>query len=121
MALLKTSKSELQLGINSQVQPDPRETTEILDPSCSTIGCCYNDPIFQDNEMDRRRAALVREDEGVIKDNLASSEEMEDEDLLLCPCWVYGFVLRSRKWCQSHVHVQKYLATHSNNYRYPRR
>ena len=104
MALLKSARPELQFGITTQLQPDRRETTEILDQMCSYKGCCSNDPIFQDNQIDQRRADLLQKDEKIVRDTFAIGEEMDDEDYLLCPCWVYGFVLRSRKWGQSNFH-----------------
>lgn len=71
---------------------------EILDPSCSTIGCCYNDPIYQDNDLENHDDEALYEKYRSARETWASRKDMKDENALLCPCWVLGYVLRSRKW-----------------------
>lgn len=80
------------------LESDRRETMEYLDPSCSTIGCCHNDPIYQDNDLDTHRYEVLQEEYGDRLENPPSKEDMKDKDSILCPCWVIGFALRSRKW-----------------------
>ena len=103
IALLKNSHPALRFGITTELEPDLREIMEVLYPIYWIPGCCYNDPIFHDNIIDRHRAKSLQEDEGVVKDTFANGEEIKDQDYLLYPCWVYGYALRSRKWGQSIV------------------
>ena len=99
MALLKNPSLEFEFGIINPLLTEFRETLEFLDPDgCKVVGCHQNTAIHKDYQVDndRRDAAL---DTARTYRNLAeSANSMRPEDLLICPCMVYGYVLRSRKW-----------------------
>lgn len=38
-----------------------------------------------------------------MRDFIETDSDLSDEDYLVCPCWVYGYVLRSRKWVNLNV------------------
>ncbi|KAI9662333.1 MAG: hypothetical protein M1821_008500 [Bathelium mastoideum] len=66
-------------------------------PICSEGGCCSNDIIYKDYEIDENERRTFSQN----NKNLLSSVEpgfLTDEQLTLMPPRVYGFVLRTRKW-----------------------
>ena len=97
MAMLKTNLS-VGFGITQELRSDVRETLEFLDHKCLLEGCCQNTPIHKDFLVDRQRHARMLENKGFMHDFIESHNELTEEDYLVCPCWVHGHVLRSRKW-----------------------
>ncbi len=89
---------------------DRRETIEssVKMNLCVQPGCCNNDYIHQDGSLDQKRMMellttypISRKDvRVVIKPTGASTDEviLEEDDMLLLPGHVFGFVLRSRTW-----------------------
>ncbi|KAI1130703.1 hypothetical protein F5Y10DRAFT_235014 [Nemania abortiva] len=78
---------------------DRRETW--LPPYCMhskySEGCCGSDIAFKDHDMDD--AVLdhfVQENTRIL--NKRKAAELDDEDLMLLPNGVHGFVLRNRQW-----------------------
>lgn len=43
------------------------------------------------------------ESNGYLRAFIESDTELTEEDYSVCPCWVYGYVLRSRKWVKLDV------------------
>ena len=43
------------------------------------------------------------ENKGFMRAFIESDSELTEEDYLVCPCWVYGYVRRSRKWVKLDV------------------
>ncbi|KAJ9156114.1 AAA family ATPase [Pleurostoma richardsiae] len=78
---------------------DPRETQ--IPPSCEhdvyDEGCCGSDYIFKDLDMNASRFAPFRRDYGGLF-SPRSADELKEDDILLLPYWIHGFVLRSRQW-----------------------
>ena len=102
MALLKNNLV-IAWGLAEKLQSDRRETLEFLDPSCSQEGCCQNSPIHRDDEVDRKLYVKMLENKDFMRDFIESDNELTEEDYLVCPCWVYGYVLRSRQWVKLEV------------------
>ena len=90
-------------GVTQDLATDPRETLEFLDPRCTQEGCCQNTPIHRDYAIDQARNGEMLENKSFMRPFIESDTEMTDEDYLVCPCWVYGYVLRSRKWVKLDV------------------
>ncbi len=90
-------------GVTQDLATDPRETLEFLDPRCTQEGCCQNTPIHRDYAIDQARNGRMLENKSFMRPFIESDTEMTDEDYLVCPCWVYGYVLRSRKWVKLDV------------------
>lgn len=90
-------------GITQELEFDPRETREYLDPICSKEGCCQNTAIHQDYHMDMMRRGKMMENKGFMRAFIDSDSELTEDDYLVCPSWVYGYVLRSRKWVKLDV------------------
>lgn len=90
-------------GITQELELDPRETREYLDPICSQEGCCQNTAIHKDLHMDVMRRGKMMENKGFMRAFIESDSELTEDDYLVCPSWVYGYVLRSRKWVKLDV------------------
>ncbi|KAK7752622.1 hypothetical protein SLS62_005391 [Diatrype stigma] len=60
-------------------------------------GCCGGDVADKDLELDRVELSKYFQDSGHLL-SPRKEEELDEEELILLPHWVYGFVLRSRMW-----------------------
>jgi hypothetical protein len=100
MAFLKNKDWEPSFGIRPQLQPDARETKEILDPS-EGEGLGINEALHRDYNVDSQRLKLFLEQQRPTLEPFAGVHDLKPDDFLICPSRVYGFVLRSRKWGKS--------------------
>ena len=97
MALMK-NRFVMDFGVTSELEEDPRETQEFLDKFCVQEGCCQNDPIYKDSVIDSSRRRELLSDRSFMRDFIEAESDLSEDGYLVCPCWVYGYVLRSRKW-----------------------
>lgn len=102
LAVLKNNVA-IALGTTQELEGDPREVLEFLDPNCSREGCCQNSVILRDGQLDRRRREKMMENKGFMRAFIESDSELTEEDYIICPSWVYGYLLRSRKWVKLDV------------------
>ena len=102
MAVLKNNVT-IAFGITQELQQDRRETVEFLDPRCSKTGCCQNTAIHEDYMVDEAHSTKLLENKGFMRAFIESDSELTEEDFLVLPCWVYSYVLRSRKWVKLEV------------------
>lgn len=86
--------------IESLVGDDIREVDEIWKScrACGRSGCCGNDLIFFDYEIDSKQRREFRENKKELLDLIDDEESLTDEHRILLPPKVHGFVLRTRKW-----------------------
>lgn len=62
-----------------------------------TVAGCGSDTLQKDLELDKLRVEeYIRENIHALK--LFPASDLAEKDKILLPHWVYGFVLRSRKW-----------------------
>lgn len=47
---------------------------------------------------------------------IESDHELTEEDYLVCPCWVNGYVLRSRKWVRLEVSLVEDIEEHGSGF-----
>ncbi|KAK7993367.1 hypothetical protein PG989_006748 [Apiospora arundinis] len=92
-------KPDTKINIEDLTQFDRRETQ--IAPYCQqdkfNEGCCGSDYAVKDLEMDQIQLnSFVQENGRLFASRTA--EELTGEDLMLLPNWVYGFVLRTRRW-----------------------
>ncbi|MCJ1472578.1 hypothetical protein MMC13_001227 [Lambiella insularis] len=97
----------ITFGLRKPIEADTRETKEesawadIRYPrkdSCSTPGCCDNDYIHVDDEMDLGHVRdMISEQENILN-RFSNPDVLTDEDYMLFPIRVIGFVLRDRTW-----------------------
>ncbi len=111
MALLKNPSLETKFGMTEILFQDRRETLEFLDQDgCEEEGCHQNTAIHHDYEVDEKGSNSLLETTKSYRDMLESPKSMQPEDFLICPCMVYGYVLRSRKWVRLYVDVVEDIA-----------
>lgn len=105
--------ASMALNFNFQWKPGPLFTEDDLTlhdkretqmpPYCNhsrvNEGCCGDDVIHKDWEMDQLELSNYLRDSTRLfaprKEN-----ELDEEELMLLPHWVHGFVLRSRRWAK---------------------
>ena len=102
MAMLKNNVV-VDFGITQELHHDERETLEFVDPKCTKKLCCQNTPIHRDYVIDEVQHNKMLGDKSFMRDFIESDSELTEQDYLVCPCWVYGYVLRSRKWVKLEV------------------
>ena len=105
MALLKNPSLEPNFGMTTTPEPNILECLEFLDPFCRNEGCHENTAIHKDYRTDQKATDVVLETTKAHWDIMESSNLMTPKDLLICPCMVYGYVLRSRKWVSLDVRL----------------
>ena len=106
MAFLKNPSIEIDFGIPEELGTDVRETLEFLDPDgCKGEGCHQNTATHKDYEVDKARSESIIRTARIYRNLADSADSMQPEDLLICPCLVYGYVLRSRKWMNLDVRL----------------
>ena len=111
MALLKNSSLAIDFGIDKSLVTEKRETVEFLDPDgCKEVGCHQNTAIHMDYEVDDDRRDAALNTARTYRNLAESANSMRPEDLLICPCMVYGYVLRSRKWVSLDVEIVEDMA-----------
>ena len=95
------------LGLDNLVDHDERETSDMFRRClhCDTPGCCGNDIIYPDYDIDAKEEQEFRSKNMHLISTLAKAEELSDEQKVLLPCQVFGFVLRSRKWATFNIEL----------------
>lgn len=93
-------RPKMTVDSNDLTKSDPRET--YLVSKCrhtwqESEGCCGHDTVFKDQLMDEKRAALFTQNNAQLL-GPREKEELTEDDLLLLPDRVHGFVLRNRQW-----------------------
>lgn len=111
MAFLKNPSIDIDFGITERLETDVRETLEFVDPDgCKAEGCHQNTATHKDYEVDKARSDSVLQIARSYRNLADSADSMQPEDLLICPCMVYGYVLRSRKWVSLDVGLVEDIA-----------
>lgn len=97
------------VGAGSLIEHNVRETFEetvnptVTDGICSEDGCCNNECVHKDYSWDKELEGMFMEDHKGFLAPTSDMNEIEDEEKILLPPHVYGFVLRSRKWAMFDV------------------
>ena len=95
------AKEKPQIGLQGAAMADERETYEDLCPSADKLcmdlshNGLVDDAVFDKLRMDR---FLNYESQGMFTESRGSTQTLSSDQLLLLPCRVHGFSLRSRKW-----------------------
>ena len=101
LAFTQTDISKPAISLEGLVDDDQRELGDpwlYLPHFCVTPGCCSNDCVYDDYEIDRKERRDFKEKN---KNLIASCEDprsLTQDQLVLLPPQVFGFVLRTRKW-----------------------
>lgn len=67
---------------------------------CGREGCCGNDFIFADYNIDKVNDASFLRNNSEMREKMDNPNEIDDGDKILLPFYAFGFVLRSRRWVQ---------------------
>lgn len=100
LAYLRMKDSKPNLGIEGLVGDDMREVNEDWKSckACDRSGCCGNDMIYADYEVDDKDRSDFRESHKRLFDFIDDEGQLTPEHMVLLPPKVHGFVLRTRKW-----------------------
>ncbi|KAI0860003.1 P-loop containing nucleoside triphosphate hydrolase protein [Xylaria cubensis] len=100
LAFIEKPESKPVIDINNIVGDDRRELENVwsrTDP-CDRDGCCGNDFIFDDYEVDEKERKDFKSSKRSLLDTQLKVEKLSDDHKRLLPPKVFGFVLRTRKW-----------------------
>lgn len=98
---LAISKGKIQIpsiGYQSRLDYDFREWWESYQSSCGFEGCNSYDDVFSDHRVDIKLSEQFLSDQKPHLARVKDPEELGEDERILLPCSVHGFVLRSRKW-----------------------
>lgn len=100
LAFLRMKDDKPNIGIDGLVGDDYRELVESWKSCtvCDRSGCCGNDIIFSDYEIDNKERGTFRESKKHLFEFIDDEENLTPEHRVLLPSKVHGFVLRTRKW-----------------------
>lgn len=99
-ASLPESQKLGHISEDDVTEADVRET--YAPPHCysrghAAEGCCGSDLVFKDLSIDKTNTReFIRVNAAALAPRTA--EELKEDELILLPHWVHGFVLRSRQW-----------------------
>ncbi|KAI0542087.1 P-loop containing nucleoside triphosphate hydrolase protein [Xylaria digitata] len=87
-----------KIGLDDLIDDDKREFTQgwMINPTCGQAGCCGNDIVFDDYEVDEKERRDFRENSKHLFESRET--DLTDDHKRLLPPMVYGFVLRTRRW-----------------------
>lgn len=97
------------IGICTLIGHNLRETYEetvnptVTDGICTEDGCCDNELVHKDYSWDMQHEDRFMEEHKVVLTPTADPADIDDEEKLLLPPFVHGFILRSRKWAKFNI------------------
>jgi hypothetical protein len=74
---------------------------------CGTDGCCGNDLLYSDYEVDDYFENIFTQANRHLLEPVENIADLQDNQKLLFPSHVYGFVLRSRSWATFDIDLIK--------------
>ena len=77
---------------------------------CSEDGCCDNDWVHKDYNWELQYEDEFFDGHKAVLTPTEDPNDLEDEEKLLLPPYVYGFVLRSRKWAMFDIDLIRDVA-----------
>lgn len=113
MAMLRYYTTLPPVGVSNLVSHNLRETYEetinptVTDGICSEDGCCDNDLVHKDYNWELQFEDEYLEDNNSVLSPTTNPHDLDDEEKLLLPPYIYGFILRSRKWAMFDIDLIK--------------
>ncbi|KAI0452523.1 hypothetical protein F5B21DRAFT_506222 [Xylaria acuta] len=102
LAFIQTKIEKPAFGLRDKLVIDNlNELADIppVDYICEQPGCCGNDITFSDYQIDAiERNNFMEKHKYLIDDSPESSDQLSPEHVTLLPPYVYGFILRTRRW-----------------------
>jgi hypothetical protein len=95
-------------GLKGSSAPDPREMAVCggdLGDHSNALSCfhCSYDYIWEDHRYEQMRASEFMDQLDSELEKLQHASDLTEDQMILLPDKVYGFVLRNRKWGESLV------------------
>lgn len=103
-----------QIGIQGPTRTDIREVYEDYDQTRKFLGFeTDRNSLIDDTEFDRLQMDrfLNFESRGMFRESRGVLQVLTNDQLILLPCRVHGFSLRSRKWGRSIISINEGSAT----------
>lgn len=113
MAVLRYYTDIDPVGLGNLIEHNLRETyEETINPTvtngvCSEDGCCDNDWVHKDYGWDFQNEERFLDEHKAILAPTTDTDDIDEEEKVLLPPYVYGFVLRSRKWAMFDIDLIK--------------
>lgn len=100
LAYLRWPPYKQSFGLGAYAQTDNRE---ILEPEsrlgdCGNFGCCGNDEYDCEVDMEGTLYDKYMQEDPTLIEPFEYDDDIHDDDKILFPNEVLGFILRSRKW-----------------------
>ncbi|KAK8137257.1 hypothetical protein PG984_005197 [Apiospora sp. TS-2023a] len=98
----RISIDDLLLDDSSEYQSISRDGPQTMPfkdaKSCWDHGCCGNDIVHPDYDVDEKARKSFRDSNRKLLESFDSPEQLTPDHKILLPPYVFGFVLRTRKW-----------------------
>jgi hypothetical protein len=107
LAFIRMKDEKPEIGVDELVDDDKRELSEsvMLNTACSEAGCCGNDIIYNDYEVDAKERSEFKENNKQLFESREDPYQLSSEHRRLLPPMVYGFTLRTRKWATFDISI----------------
>lgn len=103
--LIRNKTEKPVIGLENLVEDDLREVHDdkYMFEACGTSGCCSNDVIYRDYEVDEKERADFKNSKKALFKSTDNPKHLTADHEILLPPKVYGFVLRTRKWASFNI------------------
>ncbi|KAI2782628.1 P-loop containing nucleoside triphosphate hydrolase protein [Daldinia loculata] len=100
LSFVEQPENKPEIGVENLADDDPRELKDIHPycTMCDAVGCCGNDVIYDDFEVDEKDRNEFRNQKRSILNSTWLVDQLTDDQLVLLPPKVFGFVLHTRRW-----------------------
>lgn len=96
-----------QIGIQGATRTDIREVYEDYDQTRTFLGLeTDRSSVIDDTEFDRLQMVNF-ESRGMFRESRGILQVLTNDQLIILPCRVHGFSLRSRKWGRSIISINE--------------
>ncbi|KAI1479345.1 P-loop containing nucleoside triphosphate hydrolase protein [Daldinia eschscholtzii] len=100
LSFIEKPENKPEIGVENLVADDPRELEDLHQYCrlCGDVGCCGNDIIYDDYEVDEKGRNEFKTQKRSIFDSTSQVDQLREDQLVLLPPKVFGFVLHTRRW-----------------------
>lgn len=100
LAFIQKNIEKPVIGLEGLVDDDTRELSDPWKTNivCDRYGCCGNDAYYNDYEIDEKERNAFSQSYKHLYSSTDDPAQLKDDQRILLPPLVHGFVLRTRKW-----------------------
>ncbi|KAI1770757.1 P-loop containing nucleoside triphosphate hydrolase protein [Hypoxylon cercidicola] len=100
LSYIEIPENKPAIGVDNLVDDDPRELFDTWKhcKTCGNAGCCGNDIIYNDFEVDQDQRSSFKNQRNSILEIVGHMGQLTRDQMALLPPKVFGFVLRTRRW-----------------------